>query len=184
MPKEDPAQNMNNDGPAEESLELSEASRETLIEKLNEADQKTNDYWERILRLQAEAENVARRNERAVENAHKFALEKFVNELIPIIDSLELSADNVPDDMKEAAKPILEGVDLTLKMFYSAMEKFGVEQVYPLNQPFDPEYSQAISTKPTPEVAPNTVVSVLQKGYTLNKRLIRPALVVVSKEEE
>lgn len=163
---------------------LTDTSHEELIERLNEADQKVNEYWERILRMQAEAENIKRRQERDLENAHKYALDKFVGELIPIVDSLELASTSVPDDMQASAKSVLDGVELTLKMFYMAMEKFGVKQVNPLNEMFNPEFEQAISTKVDPEVAPNTVVSVLQKGYTLNGRLIRPALVIVSKTEE
>lgn len=157
---------------------------EALMQKLGEAEQKMNEYWDRILRMQAEADNAKRRQERDLENAHKYALEKFVNELIPIIDSLELAATSVPDAMKDAAKAMLDGIELTLKMFYAAMEKFGVKQVNPLNEQFNPEFQQAISTTVDPDVEPNTVVAVLQKGYTLNNRLVRPALVVVSKTEE
>lgn len=163
---------------------LTHPSYEELMQKLEEAEQKVSEYWDRILRMQADADNLKKRQERDLENAHKFALDKFVTELIPIIDSLELAASTVPDDMKQAAKSILDGVNLTLKMFYSAMEKFGVKQVNPLNQPFNPELEQAISTKVDADAPPNTVVSVLQKGYTLNGRLVRPALVIVSKVEE
>lgn len=165
----------------EYSEELSNLSLEEALQKLNEAEAKANDHWERVLRMQAESENATRRAERDVASAHKFALEKFVSELIPIIDGLEQCATSVPPQMRDAAASVIEGVDLTLKMFYSAMEKFGVKQVNPVSQPFDPEFEQAISTQVDPTVAPNTVLAVLQKGYTLNNRLIRPALVVVSK---
>jgi molecular chaperone GrpE len=151
------------------------------MKKLNEAEQKSNDYWERLLRLQAENDNTARRNERELANAHKYALDKFVNELLPIIDSLELSTSKVTPELKDAASSVIEGVDMTLKMFYAAMEKFGVKQVDPLSQPFDPELHQAISMQENAGVAPGTVTAVLQKGYTLNGRLVRPALVVVAK---
>lgn len=163
---------------------LTRPSYEDLEQKLNETELKMNDYWERLLRMQADVDNAQRRNDRNVENAHKYALEKFVYELLPIIDSLELCATSVPEKMQEAAKSVTDGVDLTLKMFYNSMEKFGVQQVNPVNEPFNPETQQAISTKVDPDVAPNTVVSVLQKGYTLNGRLVRPALVVVSKAKE
>lgn len=162
---------------------LTELSHEELIQKLNETEQKANENWEKLLRVQAETDNAARRAERDVANAHKYALEKFVNELLPIVDSLELSAASVPAEMQAAAKPVLEGVELTLKMFYSAMEKFGVQQVNPVGEAFNPELQQAISMQPSDE-KPNTVLSVLQKGYTLNGRLVRPALVVVSKAQE
>jgi molecular chaperone GrpE len=163
---------------------LTRPSYEDLELKLNETEQKINDYWERLLRMQAETDNAQRRADRNVENAHKYALEKFVYELLPIIDSLELCLTSVPPKMQEAAKSVTDGVDLTLKMFYTSLEKFGVQQINPLNEPFNPELQQAISTKVDPDVAPNTVVSVLQKGYTLNSRLVRPALVVVSKAKE
>lgn len=160
---------------------LTEASHEELMQKLNEAEQKANEYWERVLRMQAESENAARRAERDVANAHKFALEKFVGDLLPIIDSLELSSTKLSDDMLKAAQPVLEGVELTLKMFYGTLEKFGVKQVNPVGEVFDPETQQAISMQEDPNAKPGTVISVLQKGYTLNNRLVRPALVVVAK---
>jgi molecular chaperone GrpE len=157
---------------------------EELELKLNETEQKMNDYWERILRMQADAENTNRRNERNVENAHKYALDKFVYELLPIIDSLELCATSVPEKLQAAAKSVTDGVDLTLKMFYASLAKFGVEQINPVNEPFNPEFQQAISAKEEPGNKPGMVISVLQKGYTLNGRLVRPALVIVSKANE
>lgn len=159
-------------------------AHEELMQKLGEAEQKANQYWERIMRMQAESDNAQRRMERDIANAHKFALDKFVAELIPIVDSLELCVTNVPAEMQQAANSVIEGVHLTLKMFYAAMEKFGIKQVNPVSESFDPEFQQAISTVEDPEVQPGTVVSVLQKGYTLNNRLIRPALVVVAKAAE
>lgn len=163
---------------------LSHPSYEELLQQLGEAEQKMNQYWERILRMQAENDNVLRRTERDVASAHKYALEKFALELLPIVDSLELALTSVPEDMKAQAASIIEGVNLTLKMFYQAMDKFAIKQVNPLSQPFNPEFEQAISMQVDPTVKPGTVVSVLQKGYTLNNRLLRPALVVVSKTEE
>jgi len=157
---------------------LSHPSYEELMQQLTEAEQKVNQYWERILRMQAETDNAARRSERDVANAHKYALEKFALELLPIIDSLDLCVNN------EAGNSLIEGVNLTLKMFYAAMEKFGVQQVNPIDQAFDPEFQQAISMQYDPAVAAGKVLSVLQKGYTLNGRLLRPALVVVSKSKE
>lgn len=157
---------------------------EELVKKLEESEAKASQYWDRILRMQAENENMLRRIERDVANAHKYALEKFVAELIPIIDSLELCLTSVPESMQESAASILEGVNLTLKMFYAAMEKFGVKQVNPVSEPFDPEFQQAISMQVDNAVPAGTVISVLQKGYTLNNRLIRPALVIVSKAQE
>lgn len=163
---------------------LLDASREELIAKLNEAEQKSNDYWERLLRMQAEADNASRRAERDVASAHKYALDKFVNELLPIVDALELCASSVPADMQKAAQSVIDGVDMTLKMFYAAMEKFGVTPVNPVDEVFNPETQQAISMQEDPKVKPGMVISVLQKGYALNGRLVRPALVVVAKGKE
>lgn len=177
----DPENEMNAENAQENTLE--QLSGEELMQRLGEAEQKSSQLWERVLRMQADSENMARRHERDVANAHKYALEKFIGELIPIIDSLELCIVSDPTDNK-AAHAVIEGVRLTLKMFYTAMEKFGVKQINPINEAFDPEFQQAISVQVDPSVKPGTVLSVLQKGYTLNNRLIRPALVVVSKAEE
>jgi molecular chaperone GrpE len=154
------------------------------MQKLGEEELKSNQLWERILRMQADGENAKRRAERDIAAAHKFALERFVNELLPIVDSLELCIATVPKHIQQAAGSVIEGVELTLKMFYSAMEKFGVKQINPLLEPFDPEHQQAVSMEVNTSVKPGTVVSVLQKGYTLNDRLIRPALVVIAKVQE
>ena len=158
------------------------AKEEAFLQKIAEAEQKTAEYWERIVRMQAEADNAARRVERDISNAHKYAIEKFVGELLPIVDSLELCVINETSDHKVVSS-VVEGVNMTLKMFYTAMEKFGIQQINPVGEAYDPEYQQAISVEVDPELEPNTVTKVLQKGYTLNNRLVRPALVVVSKTE-
>lgn len=176
--RQQPEAELEDDNP---SQLLTELSHDELIQKLNEAEQKGNDNWERVLRMQAESENMARRAERDVANAHKYALEKFVNELLPIIDSMELCSTKVTGDMQKAAQPVIDGVELTLKMFRTTLEKFGVQQVDPVGEVFNPETQQAISMLEDPKVKPGSVISVLQKGYTLNGRLVRPALVVVAK---
>lgn len=185
MPKHRPDQEseQENENHTEEKL-LSHPSYEELMQKLTEAEQKADQNWERLLRLQAESDNATRRAERDVANAYKYSLEKFVGELVPIIDSLELCITSVPEMTKGETAAVIEGVKLTLKMFYTSLEKFGVKQVNPVNQPFNPEFEQAISMQVDKSVKAGTVLSVLQKGYTLNDRLIRPALVVVSKTEE
>ncbi len=178
-----PKKNKSEENHSQELLE--HPSYQELLKKLDEAEQKINQYWERILRMQADSENAARRIERDIANAHKYALEKFVLEQLPIIDSLEMCiAIGGSSDMHASTKSVIEGVKLTLKMFYTAMEKFGIKQINPISQPFDPELHQAISLQSDPSVKPGTVLSVLQKGYTLNNRLIRPALVVVSESEK
>lgn len=176
----------NSDMPqGEESQEMLEhPSYEELLQKLNEAEQKADQHWERVLRMQADAKNAEQRAKRELDNAYKYALDKFVNGLLPVVDSLELCLTSVPADMQKAAASVIEGVQMTLKMFLAELEKAGVQQVNPVNEPFNPETQQAISMVPSTELAPGTVVSVLQKGYTLNQRMVRPAMVVVAKAPE
>lgn len=150
---------------------------ELSVEQLLAEVEKNRDL---ALRAQAEAQNAKRRAEQDVEKARKFALERFCGELLPVADNLEraLEAANRDD---EAVKPIAEGVDLTLKTLLDALKKFQIEQVDPAGEPFDPQLHQAMSMVENPDAEPNTVLSVMQKGYTLNGRLVRPAMVIVSK---
>ncbi|MGL5556965.1 MAG: nucleotide exchange factor GrpE [Aeromonas veronii] len=135
---------------------------------------------ERALRTAAEMENLRRRTELDVEKAHKFALEKFANELLPVLDNLERAIE-LADKENEALKPMIEGVELTLKSMQSGVAKFGLVALDPINQPFDPNAHQAMSMVPSADVAPNTVIAVMQKGYDLNGRVIRPAMVMIAK---
>ena len=132
------------------------------------------------LRAQADAQNVKRRAEQDVEKARKFALEQFTRDLLPVVDNLERALEAASGD-EEAVKPIAEGVELTLKSFVDAMTKFNIEVVDPQGEPFDPNLHQAMSMVENNEVEPNSVIAVMQKGYTLNGRLVRPAMVMVSK---
>jgi len=151
-----------------------------MVESLQQAEARLAEAQEQILRLKAEMENQRRRSAREVENAHKYALERFVQELLPVIDSLEMGRDAA---MAEGAtlEKLQEGTDLTLKMLLSTIEKFGIKAVHPQGEPFDPELHQAMSMQESAEHAPNTVMNVMQKGYLLNDRLVRPAMVVVSR---
>lgn len=134
---------------------------------------------EDVLRAQAETQNVRRRAEADVEKAHKFSTEKFARELLEVVDNLERAIASAPED--EVAKPLLEGVEMTQKSFMSTLAKFKVEVVDPEGHPFDPDLHQAISMVDAPDAEPNTVLNVVQKGYTNHGRLLRPAMVVVSK---
>jgi molecular chaperone GrpE len=134
------------------------------------------------LRAQADAANVQRRAEQEVEKARKFALERFVSELLPVVDNMERALEAAGTD--EAMKPIIEGVELTQKSLIDVLQKHGVETVDPMGEPFDPQIAQAMSMVENPEVEPNTVIAVMQKGYRLNGRLVRPAMVMVSKAAE
>jgi molecular chaperone GrpE len=150
-----------------------------LQKKFTETEEKANQGWDRLLRQQAEMDNAQRRNERDVSNAHKYALEKFIPELLPVVDSMERSLEISSEE--HSVKPVLEGISMCLKMFYGVMEKAGVIQIDPKGETFNPELHQAVSVQEDRTVKSGTVLSVLQKGYSLNGRLIRPALVIVSK---
>lgn len=141
------------------------------------------EYQEQLLRSQAEMQNVRRRAEIDVEKAHKFALEKFVKELLPVADSLEKAVESTEghEAEGEVVASIREGVEMTLSLFMNSLYKFNVAQINPLGEPFDPQKHEAMSMVPAPDAEPNTVVAVVQKGYTLNDRLVRPAMVVVAK---
>ncbi|OQV42097.1 nucleotide exchange factor GrpE [Pantoea vagans] len=132
------------------------------------------------LRAQAEIENIRRRAEMDVEKAHKFALEKFANELLPVIDSLERALEVANKEDPQLAS-MIEGIELTLKGLLGAVRKFGVEVVGETGVPFNPEIHQAMSMMESEEFEPNHVMLVMQRGYTLNGRLLRPAMVAVSK---
>lgn len=152
---------------------------EELVLMLEDARSKADEHWNQFLRANAELENTRRRARQDVENAHKFSLERFALELLPVKDSLEMGLAAADDS--EAVKQLREGTELTLKMLTSAMEKFGITEVDPVSQPFNPELHQAVAMQESAEHPANTVISVMQKGYRLNDRLIRPAMVVVSK---
>ena len=147
---------------------------------LAEARRAAQEHLDRALRAQAELENVRRRAERDLAHAHKFALERFVSELLPVRDSLELGLAASAGEGAGAAG-IAEGVELTLRMLEQAMEKFGVEAVDPAGDPFNPEFHQAMTMQESDTAESGTVLTVVQKGYLLNERLVRPAMVIVAK---
>ena len=157
-----------------------EANPAELAGKLVAAEARANDHWERLLLMQADMENQRKRAQKEVSNAKKFALESVVNELLPVRDSLEMGIMAAQQDDAGVEK-ILEGSELTLKMLSQAFEKYNIVEINPVGEKFDPEFHQAMSMQEIEGMDPNTVASVLQKGYTLNDRLIRPALVMVAK---
>ncbi|GAA0637317.1 nucleotide exchange factor GrpE [Halomonas beimenensis] len=163
---------------AEEEAQASDnPEAEVLAAKVEELEQALAEAKDQSLRAAAEAQNVRRRAEQEAEKARKFALEKFVKELLPVIDSLEKALEAMGDDASEAHR---EGVAMTLKMQLDVLGKFGVEVIDPQGEPFDPQYHEAMAMVPNPELEPNSVMDVMQKGYLLNGRLVRPAMVVVS----
>ena len=150
-----------------------------LEKQLEEALSKAEQNLELALRAKAELENATRRHQQDLEKAHKYALDSFVKELLQVWDSLELGIQAGQADGADVNK-LVEGSELTLKLLSDVMDKFGVEQIDPDGSPFDPEEHQAMGMQPRDDVAPNTVVAVVQKGYKLNGRLVRPAMVMVS----
>lgn len=148
--------------------------------QIEELQREKKQAQESVLRTQAEMENLRRRVDRDVENAHKFALDKFVNQLLPVVDSLERGIETVSEE-DESQKAAREGLVLTLKMLSDALIKFNVEAIDPTGSPFNPTFHEAMAQVPQPDTAPNTVLNTVQKGYSLNGRLVRPAMVVVAK---
>ena len=163
-----------------EADSANDADGESIEDQLAAALKKAGDNWDQFLRTKAEMENLRRRNQKDVENAHKYGLEKLINELIPIKESMELGM-AVEDATVDS---LHEGMQLTLNMFSTAFDKLAVEEINPVDEKFDPELHQAMTMQPSDDVEPNTVLQVLQKGYRLNERLIRPAMVIVSKAAE
>lgn len=148
--------------------------------KLTAAEAKLDDQKDSVLRAKAESENARRRSELEIDKARKFALEKFAGELLPVVDNLE-RATQAADSENEAVKPLLEGVELTQKSFLTTFDKFGLKIIDPQGEIFNPELHQAMSMQENEELPPNTVMAVMQKGYSLNGRLLRPAMVMVSR---
>ena len=183
-------ENANDEGSLEEAIaELADAQPETdqsaepepheLVALLEDARGRADEHWDQCLRLQADLENLRKRAERDLANAHKYALERFAAELLPVQDSLEMGLSAFEQNSADIDK-LREGNELTLQMLGNALAKFNITEVNPQDEPFNPEFHQAMSMQPRDDVAPNTVVTVVQKGYLLNDRLVRPAMVIVS----
>ena len=164
--------------PTDQEIEA-ELLEDEKVEHADALQEQLNAANDQLLRTQAEIQNIRRRAERDVENAHKYGLEKFANQLLPVVDNLQRALDAIDGD-KDSQKAIYEGIDLTLKNFLDVLAQFKIEAIDPSGEPFDADYHQAVSMVPNPDVEPNTVIEVVQKGYKLNGRLMRPAMVVVS----
>jgi molecular chaperone GrpE len=159
--------------------EAPEIRIESLTQEMMSLRQTAEENLERALRAQAELENMHKRTSRDIENAHKFALEKFITELLPVLDSMELGI-NASDSVEDIAS-LREGMDLTMKMFRTVLEKFGVKVINPQGEKFNPEQHEAVTLQESGDTASGMVISVMQKGYELNGRLVRPAMVIVAK---
>lgn len=169
------------DGPSGGSDDAGELSLEQALERLEEAENTAAKQHDEVLRVRAEMQNVQRRSEMAVEKAHKYGQERFAGEILVVVDNLERTLDAVQNKDNEAVRPLYEGVELTLKSLMDALRKFNIEQLDPEGEPFDPQQHEAMTMQENPDVEPNSVVAVMQKGYTLNGRVIRPARVIVAR---
>lgn len=170
-------------GPAEATEEGAASSPEELKLMLEDARAKADEHWDALLRTRAELDNLRKRSERDLENAHKFGAEQYIAEILPVWDSMEMGLAAASEEGVDIAK-VREGLELTLKMLTGALEKMGVRQVDPQGETFDPERHQAMTMQETDQVEPGKVVTVVQKGYTLHDRLVRPALVIVAKQPQ
>ena len=164
----------------EEAADEQEAKIAQLEAALLSSEAKVKEQQDSVLRAKAEVENMRRRTEQEIDKARKFALNKFAEELLPVIDNLE-RAMQAADAENEVVKPLFEGVELTHKTFVDVVAKFGLKEINPEGEAFNPELHQAMSIQESPDHEPNTVMFVMQKGYELNGRVIRPAMVMVSK---
>ncbi len=168
----------NDDG--NDAVDEHSALRDAL-QKLAQAETLIMHQKDEVLRVQAEMQNLRRRTELDVEKAHKFGQEKLSAELLAVMDNLERALQVAVDRENESVKSLLQGVELTLKSFSDCFRKFGIAQLDPLGEPFDPQVHQAMVMQENPNVDPDTVTAVMQKGYTLHGRVLRPAMVMVSK---
>ena len=168
QPADTPPEGATDEAPVDVSMDS--ASLDTQLDELREA----------VLRAKADAQNIQRRAERDVENAHKYAVERFVKELLPVLDSMDRALE-LAETLENFDASALEGTQMTHKLLLDAVAKFGVVRLDPVGAVFDPQMHQAMTLVPSADHAPNTVMSVLQKGYQLHERLIRAAMVVVTK---
>lgn len=167
------------DAEAKDSDRLGNLTPAELVLECEQAMQKAQENWDKYVRAQAEMENIRRRAERDIAHAHKFGNEKLLKELLSVVDSLERGLE-MGDNAHEETRAIHEGMTLTLKLLRDALNKQGIKEVDPLGQPFDSAQMEVVGMQPNDKVEPNTVIQVMQKGYLLNERLLRPAMVLIA----
>jgi molecular chaperone GrpE len=163
-----------------EAVETTDDANDSTEDQLLKAQATIKEYWDQVMRMRAEVENNRKRAERDVENAHKYAPKGFGENLLPVIDSMEMGQAAAISD-NATLDSIREGSELTMNMFAQVLERSGLQQIDPLGEKFDPEKHQAISVVEIEDAESNSVIEVMQKGFLLNDRLIRPAMVVVAK---
>ncbi|MCJ7556542.1 MAG: nucleotide exchange factor GrpE [Gammaproteobacteria bacterium] len=168
--------------PASETSEPSANEDTELLgqeqEELTAARAQAEDFRDQLLRARAEMDNVRKRSDRELERAHKYGVERLAGELLPVVDSLEIGLEAATGETQEA---VAEGMRATLKLLISALEKFGISCLDPLGEPFNPEWHEAMATQPSPDAEPNSVLLVVQKGYRIHDRVLRPARVIVAR---
>lgn len=169
-----------NEEQVEQELDEFDAKIAQLEAALLTSEAKIKEQQDSVLRAKAEVENMRRRSEQEVDKARKFALGRFAEELLPVIDNLE-RAMMAADAENDLIKPLLEGIELTHKTFVDTIDKFGLKVINPEGETFNPEFHQAMSIQESPDHESNTVMFVMQKGYELNGRVLRPAMVMVAK---
>ena len=174
---QDTESNLNSDS----SEENSKDNEDEELEKVHAELEKQKDL---TLRAEAELQNVLKRTAREVENAHKYGLERFIQNLLPVVDSLEKAAEASAPDQSEPSDTAIEGINLCCKLLLDVLEKEGIKAIDPLGEPFDPSEHQAMSMVENSDMEPNSIAAVVQKGWKLNERLVRPAMVMVVKESE
>lgn len=179
-PEEVQGEEVTNETDAQPNETQSADPEQDLVAELEAAREEANQYREQFMRSEAEMANLRRRVEKDIESAHKFGQEKLVKEVVTVADNLERTLAAIETDSAEI-QPLKEGVEMTLKGLLDTFAKFSIKPINPEGEPFDPQLHQAMSMVENPDVEPNTVVAVMQKGYTLHERLLRPAMVVVSK---
>ena len=164
---------------AEDIDRLAQLTPEELVVECRQAQQKADENWDKAVRAQAEMENLRRRLERDVSSAHKFGIEKILKDLLAVVDSIQSGLD-IGKNLTGDAKAIHEGMELTLKLLIDTLKKSGVQEIDPLGHPFNPAEMEAVSAQPGTQSDPHTVINVLQKGYKLHERLLRPAMVIIA----
>lgn len=180
-------QNSSNDPSLDDGtneLAISQQEWQSMQEELKKAQQNAKDHHEKLVRTIADYDNLRKRNEREKADAIRYSNEKLIESLLPVIDSLEMTLSHAKTSNLDEKNPFVEGVQLVLKQFISTLEKFGVQVIEGVGQTFDPNFQEAIGQEPTEEYEPGQVVVVHRKGFSLNDRLVRPAMVTIAKEIE
>lgn len=189
---EEPGSHQEETSQAEPSNEASQATSSNsqdidlnaLKKELEAAQEKAASNWDKLLRKEAELQNIRRRSENELANAHKYGIERFAQELLAVVDSFEQALALNSKDSEESIETFVDGMNLTYKQLLGVMEKFGIKQIDPLGEPFDPQFHEAISMQESSETKPNHILAVLQKGFIVHERVLRAARVIIAKTEE